>query len=409
MLDRLKKHNRLIALLASVIGIILFFVGGIFSSNTENEKIADYVTNVVVNQTNNKSLCALTIGQTNESGQILDPYNEFHNTYGTFMQQRIAFASTVNADKERLIKFEDIECGNLSFLYGGAVGTIPYDEHYLHNTLPVELMFVDERMYQISNNPIYISQSQADKLLDHLGFIRQEDGLHTNAEYQSLLKQPATISIDGVVVTDFVIQNIYFEGTYYCDSLSEVMGDFVMFSYYLPEQFSSVERRNMYFFDEYVYHNRYFMNYINNAYPSRNYSLKLNHFNISGEVDEDYFLSFYYTKLSKSIDWLNSLCVVTGIVLLTGSVLLHFFVHSNKEKTIAYCVLQLSVLFVPYLVFALIYKITGNISFFSETACKTNLFGILIYGFIFSLFLIYEKWFSKKKGIDIKDTYEINI
>ena len=406
MFARIKKNNKLIAVIASLIGMFLFFVGGMFSSNTQLEKISDYVTNVVVNQTRNKSLCALTIGKSKDGEQIPNADFEFHNTYGTFMQQRIAFASTVNSDKEIDIKFDNINTGNLSFLYGGAVGTIPYDGHYLHNTLPVELMFVDERMYDISNYVVYISQGQADSILDSDNVPRQENGFHTSDEYKSLLKQIVPISVDGVS-SKFVIQNIYFENNYYCSSLSEVMGDFLIFSYHLPGELRS-QQRNMYFMDEYVYHNRYFMNYINNAYPSHNYSLKINHYNIVGEIDENYFLSFY-AKEVKGQDWVNSLCVAIAIILLALSIFLIFFVGAKGNNTIGYTILQLAVLFIPYLIFSLLFKVTGNVSYLSETACKANLFAILIFAAVFMFFSIYGGWFSRKRTPKVKDSYEISI
>ena len=112
MLKRVRKHSKKISILSSLIGLVLVFLGGLFSSDTLLEKNAEYVTNVVLNQTSGKPLCALTIGKTDESGPIPDPYSEFNNTYGTFMQQRIAFASAVNPDKVLSINFKNIQTNN---------------------------------------------------------------------------------------------------------------------------------------------------------------------------------------------------------------------------------------------------------------------------------------------------------
>lgn len=407
MLELFKKHNRIWAILFSLIGITLVFIGGMFSSNTKFEKTAEYVTDVVLNQTSDKPLCALTVGKIEDGDPLLDADSEFHNTYGTFMQQRIAFASAVNPDKELAIKFSNIETSTLSLLYGGAVGTVSYDGHFKHNTLPIELMFSDERMYDISNYVIYISQSHADSILDSYNLPRQKDGFHTNSEYESLLKQLVPISINGVV-SDFVIQNIYFEFNYYYEGLFEVMGDFAIFSYYLPDNLRS-EQRNIYFMDEYVYHNKYFMNYIVNAYPSRNFSLKINHYNIVGEIDEDFFLSFYYSNNIKTLDWMNVISVTMATLLLCLSLFFVFFFDSKNRTTILYSILHLGVLFVPYLLFSLLYAFTKNIYFLSETASKTNMFIILIYSFVYIVLMLFRKRFSKTNETRKEDYHEISI
>lgn len=407
MLAKLKKYNKLLAVLASLFAFTLIFVGGFFSSNTQLERIAEYATNVVKNNTSNKSLCALTIGKTEDSGSLPDADSEFHNTYGTFMQQRIAFASAVNPDKDITIHFDNIETDNLSLLYGGAVGTISYDDHFKHNTLPIEVMFPDERMYDISNYVIYISQSHADSILDSLSVVRQEDGFHTTTEYNSLLKRLIPISINGVS-SDFVIQNIYYQFNYYYDSLFEIMGDFAIFSYYLPENYRS-EQRNMYFMDEYFYHNRYFMNYINAAYSSHNYSVKINHYNLVGQFDEDFFLSFYYSKSIYNYDWVYTLIVINAILLLISSLFLIFFINPEDKHNILYSALHLGVLFIPYLIFSMAYRFTGNVYFLSEISSKTNVVILLIYGFIYVILSIYRRRFFQKRDKCENGYYGIDI
>lgn len=407
MFTKFKQRSRIIAILLSLAGIVFIFMGGMFSSSTRLEKISEYATDVVKNKTRGKCLCALTIGETDNSGPILDAYSEFHNTYGTFMQQRIAFASAINPDKELLINFKNIQTDNLSMLYGGAVGTVSYNEHFKHNMLPIEVMFSDEKMYDISNYVVYISQNHADTILDSYNLSRQENGLHTTNEYKSLLKQLIPISINGVV-SNFVIQNIYFQFNYYYDSLFEVMGDFVIVSYYLPNNLRA-KQRNIYFMDEYVYHNKYFMNYIVNAYPSRNYSLRINYYNIVGQIDEDFFLSFYYSKAIHSFDWINIMLVTIAILLLLSSIILLFFIGSKNKITVSYSILHLGALFIPYIIFSTIYRFTDDVYFFSETASKTNMFIILIYGFVYLLLMLYGRRLFREKKENKKDCYEIDI
>ena len=188
--------------------MIFIFVAGIFSSNTQLEKIAAYATEVVVKHTEKKSLCAITVEKSSESGPIIDSNTEFHSLYGIFQEQKITFASTINADKRHNIIIDDDLSENLSMLYVGPVGTISYHGHYKHYSSPIEVMFPDENLYDISNYVAYISQSDADKILERANVARQDDGAYLPADYKSLVKQLIPISVDGES-TNFVIQNIY--------------------------------------------------------------------------------------------------------------------------------------------------------------------------------------------------------
>ena len=384
----LKKYKKIISIILSFIGLLFAFVGGVFSSKTNFEKISNYATQVVKENTNSKKLCALTVEKTNESGSIIDSDSEFHRLYGIFKQQKITFASTINADKRHEIRIANDVSENLSMLYAGPVGSIPYNGHFKHYTLPIEIMFEDEKMYDISKNVAYISQTHANRLLKKQNILPQPDGEFLSTEYKSLLKQLIVIFVDGVE-TSFVIQNIYCESNYYFDGLHEVMGDFIMISYWAPGDLQS-ERQNMYFMSDYAYQNEYFMNHINEIYSSKKYLLKVNRFNIVGEIDESYLTSFYYSN-DRNNDWIFALLLTLSVTFLGLSLLLCLLNIKAENESAALMFFRFLLLLTPYLIFLIIYKFSKNISYFSSVSTKANLWLIISYIVLYSLITIFVK------------------
>ena len=406
MSKSLIKNKRPISLLLSILSLAIVFIGGFFSSNTKLEKIAEYATEVVKEHTNGKSLCALTVEKTSESGSIIDSDSEFHNLYGTFKQQKITFASTINADKRHSIAIENIASDNLSMLYVGPVGSVPYEGHYKHYTLPIEIMFADEKIDDISKYIVYISQSHAYRLLEKQSVPKQPDGSYSYNDYETLLKTLIAINIDGNSRI-FAIQNIYYQSNYYFDGLNEVMGDFVMVSYYLPDNLRD-EQQNMYFMSDYTYQNKYFMNYINNAYPSKTYLVKVNRFNLIDAIDETYLTSFYYSNITKS-DWAFALLLTVSIILLVASLICFHFEAKSRTLSWFYLALRTVSIFVPYIIFLIAFRISGNVLFFSETSTKTTVWMIVCYVLLMSLMIVFAQRKKNPLFVNMEAYYELNI
>lgn len=410
MKEKTTWRSKIVGLLACFLGLSLVFVGGIFSQNTQLEKISEYATDVVVNHTTNKKLCALMVGNTDESGPIADASSDFNNLYGTFKQQKITFASMINVDRQHDIKLPYDNSPNLSMLYSGAIATIEYHGHYKHHMLPIETMFQDTNNYDISRYLAYISQSQADAILDDKGISRCSDGSFLISDYQSLLRQIIPITIDGMA-SNFVIQNIYYESNYYYEGIYEVSGDFIMVSYYLPNNLRQ-DQTNLYFMSDYSYQNKYFMNYINEVYSSKKYSIRVSHYNILDEIDDDYLLSFYYTSKLENLEWITTfLLLISGLMMIYSLFVAFSNLKSRPQKPgLLYIVSSLVVMLAPYLLFSLIYQISGNVAIMSETSSKTNLLYISIYAFCLLIIRIVTKKqiFSKKhnKG---DAYYDVNI
>lgn len=404
------KNSKLWSILLSFLALTLTFAAGSFYSNTKFEKIADYASTVVKNNTEKKKYCCVNVGPGEGSDSIADSTSEFHNLYGAFRQEKVTFASTINSEREHEIYLPFGISDNLALFYSGATGTVEYHDCYRHTTYPIQTMFPDGNYYDISDYAAYISQTHADKLLEHNN-IKSVDGKYSLDDYEKLLGSILTISIDGKP-SDFVIQNIYYEIDYYYEGISDVVGDFIMVSYYLPFELRK-EQKNMYFMSEYSYQNKYFMSYINKLYSSKNYTVELGHFNIIGQVNDDYLLSFYYSDILTSNDWISVFLLVLSCALLLISIVLFYRSCNNvRRKTdVLISIISAVVLFIPFSIFWLIYKITSNPSFLSEFSSKSNTIMILVYliAMIVSLIKNRRNLLIEKHQLQNGEFYEINI
>ena len=413
MLKKLLKHYRIYSICLSLLGLMLVFIGGIFSANTQIEKVANYATEVVTTATEKENLCAVTVQATEDSKPIADTETEFHNLYGVFRQKKITFATTVNPDREYDISITGIS-DNLSLLYVGPVGTkenIGGEERYRHYIYPIEMMFEDGRYYEINNYIIYISKTHATKILESKGVEKQEDGTYTFDDYETLVASNLSMTFDGEEF-DFVIQNIYYETDYYYQGLYDVMGDFGIVSYYLPNGLSN-KRKNMYFMSDYTFQNKYFMDYINTIYSSKKYLVEVNNYNLVKDINEERLLSFYYGSSVTRLQWLSIMTFIIGGAVFFSSFCLYFYGKTrrgNKRRIYDYWI-WFVLLFAPYLFFKVLYLLTHEISLMSETSSKVNgVFILLSTGLLFVLDIFTKNVTIKNKlVINGDDFYEVDI
>ena len=413
MLKKLLKHYRIYSICLSLLGLMLVFIGGIFSANTQVEKVADYATEVVTTATENGNLCAITVQATEDSKPIADTETEFHNLYGVFRQKKITFATTVNPNKEYDISITGIS-DNLSLLYVGPVGTkenIGGEERFRHYIYPIEMMFEDGRYYEINNYIIYISKTHATKILESKGVEKQEDGTYTFDDYETLVASNLSMTFDGEEF-DFVIQNIYYETDYYYEGLHDVMGDFGIISYYLPNGLSN-KRKNMYFMSDFTFQNTYFMDYINTVYSSKKYLVEVNNYNLVKDINEERLLSFYYGSSVTRLQWLSIMTFIIGGAVFFSSFCLYFYGKTrrgNKRRIYDYWI-WFVLLFAPYLFFKVLYLLTHEISLMSETSSKVNgVFILLSIGLLFVLDIFTKNVTIKNKlVINGDDFYEVDI
>ena len=392
---------------------MLVFIGGIFSANTQIEKVANYATEVVNTATEKGNLCALTVEATENSEPIADTNSEFHNLYGIFRQNKITFATAINPNKEHSI-FINGASDNLSLLYVGPVGTKECDHgemRYRHLTFPIQTMFEDGRYFDINSYIIYISKTHATKILEKKGVAKQSDGTYTFDDYETLIASPIVMTIDEEEF-DFVVQNIYYEADYYYDGLHDVMGDFGIVSYYLPKGLNS-ERKNLYFLSDYTFQNKYFMDYINTVYSSKKYLVEVNDYNIVKEINTERLLSFYYGASINRTQWLAIIIYIVGGATFLSSFCLYFYgkvKKGNKRKVYDYWI-WFAFLFTPYLIFNCLYLLTKEIAVLSENSSKVNgVFIILSIALFFVLDTATRTVKQKNKlFIDGDDFYEVDI
>lgn len=398
------KNKKLLSNIFNIIALSFVFVGGVFSKSTRFEEIADYATQVVINNTENQKYCAITVEKGKNSNDLYNADSEFHNLYGVFRQEKVTFASAINADKKHDISIENIT-GNLSMFYFGTIGSYEYKGHYRHTTFPLEFMFDEKDTYSVGRYHVYLSQKQADQYLSSK--IGEKANGYSSEDYESLISTLIPVKIDNQTF-DFVIQNIYYNHNYYYDGLTEVMNDFIGINYYLPLDLRS-EQKHMYFMSEYTYQNRYFMNYINENYNSKEYVVKVLHNNIVDVIDDKYLLSFYYSDQIANFDWLFVVCIIISVILYTISLILMFELNIENKYDSKTFVLQMVLLFVPYLIFHLLSLVLHNNFLMSAISTKIN--GILV--FIYFLICLILHYVAKNK-ISFKkkedgEHYEINI
>lgn len=403
------KKKRIVSLILSFLSLSLVYIGGSFLSGTHFEKIAEYATDLVINHTENKKYCAITVEASKDSGTIADSTFEFHQLYGVFRQQKITFASAMNVDKRHNITLGDSISENLSVLYVGPAGTVEYNGHYKHYVYPTEMMFADEKNYDINKYVVYISQSHADRLLDsNPNFKRNENNEYGLDDYKKLLKTNIPIFIDGNEY-EVLVQNIYFQSNYYYEGLNDVMGDFVISSYYFHQNLRS-EQQNIYFMSEYTYQNKFFMNYINDVYSSKKFIVKLNHYNLRGDVDDSRLLDFYYSNEIYKLNWLADLIFVFSGVLLFCSVIL--IVYQNRtlqQNNTLWMFINILVLFIPYLLFKTLYTITRNVSLLSVDSGKLNFWFIIFFVLLQIITPLVLKAKPRRRRLSVGDYYEVNI
>lgn len=413
MLKKLLKHYRIYSICLSLLGLMLVFIGGIFSANTQIEKVANYATEVVTTATEKGNLCAVTVQATDDSKPIANNETEFHNLYGVFRQKKITFATSVNPDREYDISITGIS-DNLSLLYIGPTGTKPTqtgEGRFRHFVYPIEMMFEDQRLYEVNNYIIYISKTHATKILETKGVEKQEDGTYTFDDYETLVASTISMTFDGEEF-DFVVQNIYYETDYYYEGLHDVMGDFGIISYYLPNGLSN-KRKNMYFMSDFTFQNKYFMDYINTVYSSKKYLVEVNNYNLVKDINEERLLSFYYGSSVTRLQWLSIMTFIIGGAVFFSSFCLYFYGKTrrgNKRRIYDYWI-WFVLLFVPYLIFKVLYLLTNEISLMSETSSKVNgVFILLSIGLLFVLDLFTKNVTVKNKlVINGDDFYEVDI
>lgn len=423
MMNNSKKKNRLIysvlcaiSILFCLIGLSGIFLSGSLNSNSALERNADYITNVVNKGTFGSKYCAVSVDAPNEKATYYE--KEFTNLFDVFHSHSVSFFPAMNVNKELDIRLESLDSDNISLFYLGPIGTKidPNNNSIRHNLYNIEMMFEDPvykgTEYDKNHASIAtISVEQANKYLELLNEPRTFNRSYEKEQYKKLIKQPISININGVQHT-YYIWNIYFNNGFFCDGLKEVLGEFVLTSYYQPtiENLSlNYWLKCVYAFNNSSYYNKYLIKYLEDRYIDSKPNMKVVRNNIICDFDESVFLKFYYPDITEQKFNPFSILIIASSSFVLSSFVIFLVLNGVRraKQPLVYSILYFSNMFIPYLFFKIVYIITGDPLFFSEFSCKLN--AIYLMGTILVFVLFYLTSINKKKGLYKSKTYEISL
>ncbi|MCR4661090.1 MAG: hypothetical protein K5765_03690 [Clostridia bacterium] len=358
------------------------------NSKTKVEQTAEFVANVVKNNTKNGKYAALLVEPNEKTDKnLIDTNLELYNLYGVFRENIASYVSTVNADHQYDVRFKSISTNNLSYVYvTSGFNTVPYHGHFKHEYYPLELMFKRDKLNPSFNSLIYISQSQADKFLDL-------DGLeHSTENYQSLLNTKVVLRTNGVE-KEWQIEDIYLEQNYFYDAVTECAGEFV-FAWSSDAFLKGPKKQSLYFLSSYSFRNLFYFDYATSLYPQSDFDYKVSDYNFIDGYKIDTSRLVFSTN---SHDQIGSFLVLSfGILLDVSNLIAVYFLLPNIKwwYHIAFGISTIT----PYLVFKLIYLMTGNIALFSSFATTANMIMLLSTIFLYVIIVLLKK--RKRNAVD---------
>lgn len=433
--NRFKLRETIISCFISVVTFSLIFTAGVLSNETQDEKCADYFSQVALNHTiggGDKNLAGLLVEPKTDSGASMSPdtRTEINNIWGAFKGENASFAPVINANKEVDIHFvgdkgEKYSTNNLSILYSSVGDStevyhtkkvwneetkkeeiVPVD--YKFQCSPLATMFPSSRSGIQSQLYIYISQKQAENKLKKDGVEITEDSL------RSLLNTTVEMDFNGELKT-CVIHNIYLDNFeheykfpnsdkkynyYYGTDVGTILGDYIFISSYASESVfpKTLVKQGMYFMSEYSYRNRFYLEYARACYSPNDYSFKYAISNLEeGFIPDDNVLQTAIKADGSSV----------GCALLTTLLSIMFvanlvFVFLSKLFVSPLSIVLMGVSSVlPYLLFRVIFAITKNVSIFSSYSTILNMIFLIILSIYVFVLVFFSKTLRKKEGTNV--------
>lgn len=354
-------------------------------SSVKNETIANKMAKVAKKDTTNGDYLSLVVESNDESkSPIRTPSVEFYSTLDMFRDSFFTYAGTINCDKKANVRIKEIKTENLSFLYSNVNSNKEYEDHYKHEFYDVELMFKGNHQFGGSIFSFcYLSESQAKKMLNYKHLT------YTTENFESLLGTPLTLSINGKEYL-FNIGNIYYEiGSFY-EALKSTMGEFALTYSKHPD---GVKFQSCYYMKDQEFQNLEFINRISSLYGNGNYQVKINHFNVKNEINDDELLSFLYGESPKNNDPLSITLVV--IIILLFYISLYLVVVNDLGTNLKETSILVSVGLLPYIFYMIISKTTNYTACFSNIG--TVIYFLLLLSFIGSVLICYISSLLSKK------------
>lgn len=396
------KLRSVLAFSLLTISLVTVILSGGLNSTMFYEVRSEYISQAIRSDSvKGDHLSFIVESKDEEEHPMKTSSTEFRNTSGTFGDDGTYYASTVNADKTHSIHFKEIDDeANISVLYANVNSNSVYGDHYKHEYYPIELMFRGNHNSYGYYSFCYISQSQADKLLEVRGETKGEGGTYTSEQYESLIATGTTIELDGTEYS-YYISNIYYQTDYYYEALSSTMGEFIMSYLNYPDSF---KKQAVYFMNANSFENRYFMEYINEQYSRDHYEVRLNTYNvIDPSVDVAYANSFFNDSPSNTVlkTIILSLLVLFAILLDVISIWLiwQWDIFGKKLNLLILIPFAIS----PYFLFKYLSLGLGNIYLFSSSGSIFN--ALFLLGYLISCFMVVAIKHEKKQ-IEKKEEVE---
>lgn len=393
-------------------GLSIVFLSGSFHENTHFERVAEYSSQVVKTSTSDKTYCAISFDAPNKNGAYYG--TELSNLFDVFRSGVLTYASAMNVHKEQDVRLVDYSDYNLSLFFVEAVGSmaITDDEgntvgwrHYQYN---IDTMFSDPvyngTEFDKMHVPIvYLSQQQANRILDSRNVVKESDE-YKEEDYESLIKTEIRLTIDGDECP-YYIWNIFYNNGFYCEGLTDVLGEYVLTSYYQPEKHDLRQiHKSLYYFNEYAYYNQYLMRYLNERYSEEALSPSIVKNNIIKEVNVDFLLSFFHNETIFSKHWIYTSLVIVAVFMVAASA---FFLFKSEKDNILFSLITFAGLIAPYIVFKLIYIATNDVLFFSQPVCKIDVLLVTVYVFAYLYRMLIKRRIESKNNC--LGYYEIDI
>lgn len=385
----------------ALLGSVLLLVSGALNSDTHVYKSAQYFASLI--GSNNIKHVGVVVEQMGAT-EMPDTATELRSLYGAFGNRESNYAGTINASKEKSITFTDLDDdSNLSFVYiqsGEQVSKSKVDDRYYRPEFyPLDLMFE-----HYAHNPYqfysftYISTSHARMIID-----KTNPGLFDPTKtIDELLENPLFIEKckeligTGIGIdfdefhTEYQITNIYYEHDYFYNIVHETMGEFLVGYRYYPDGFN---KQATYFLNEYEYQNNFYLNYIRVRYDTSNYkySLATADKNINFNLD----FAFQFQRSYSNVSY--ALILIVAIAFFAIYLVIMFL---NRLYNLSFSFYSLLSIVIPYALGFIIYKITGNIIYFSPSFTTAFLITMLVTVLLFIIL-----FFIKKNAVvkEIKD------
>lgn len=382
---------------------------GFVSNSVNAEVLSNDISNFVKTNTTESRYLGVVVEKNvkNTVYSMQDNDAEFRRIFGVFRQERVTFAAGFNLDKSSEITVNEFEHreneDNYSVVYVGQTRYIEYEDAYKHDPYPLLFKFPlvrksSEQGILDTQFCISISESRAKELLIKKLPDKDPDDFDDDDYINNIIGSTLTVTVDGYEQT-YKIQDIYLERDYYYDCLKETVGDFLVLSDYTYPKIGlekNLTQQRIYFFNEFPYQTEFFFNYINSIYADNSYPISLATYNfINKDIDSSFVLGFR-DLLSQKSSILGTILIILAIVLAFLSIIyaILYEIYLNKASLLICFV----TLFIPYLLFKVLYLIIGNVRLFSSVGTKTNGIILMVYAFILIALFVFRNSIRKRNS-----------